>query len=543
MFHEFPNDFEISEIPESFTYPFNYVPHRLSVKASQCARTFIDCHLCVNADVQREVQRGKMFGVLVVKNGQRIGYLIAFSGNINHSNNYQGFVPPVFDLLDRNGFFVRGEDELNRINTEIKSIESSAQYTNAQSVVARLEEQLIQLKLQNRLALKQAKELRNEQRQLNPNDAELIVRLNNESSFLKAECKRAESKLQESIATARVELSAIEDRLVMLKLQRKENSAALQQQIFEKFVLLSANGEERNLISIFKDTPQGVPPGGAGECAAPKLLQYAYKNGLKPICMAEFWVGESPSQEIRVDGQFYPSCKSKCEPILNFMMQGLNVEPNPILQKELSERPRLLFQDEWIMAFNKPSGVLSMRGKIDVPSMDEWLKVEYAGCDYFVAHRLDMDTSGVLLVAKDVNTYKSLQGLFAKQRVTKVYKALVQRELDKHEGKIELPLIADIENRPFQKVDFEYGKEALTEYRVLNSKGGVSLVEFRPLTGRTHQLRVHSAHASGLHAPIVGDNLYGNPAERLMLHAESVEFIHPVTGQLIVITAPAPFTL
>ena len=543
MFHEFPNDFDISEIPESFTYPFNYVPHRLSVKASECAQAFIKSSLCANADVQTEVQRGKMFGVLVVKNGQRLGYLVAFSGNINHSNNYQGFVPPVFDLLDKDGFFVKGEAELNRINAEIKSIESSAQYAHAQSVVADLERQFANLKLQNKLALKHAKELRNEQRQLNPNDAELIARLNKESSFLKAECKRAECKFQESIAHARMALDAFEERLALLKQQRKENSATLQQQIFESFVLLNSNGEERNLLSIFKDTPQGIPPAGAGECAAPKLLQYAYKRGLKPICMAEFWWGDSPTEEIRVDGQFYPSCKSKCEPILNFMMQGLNVEPNPILQRVLVEKPVLLYQDEWIMAFNKPSGVLSMRGKIDVPSMDEWLKVEYAGCDYFVAHRLDMDTSGVLLVAKDVKSYKALQGLFAKQRVTKVYKALVQRELDKSEGRIELPLLADINNRPFQKVDFEYGKEALTEYRVIDSRRGVSLVEFRPLTGRTHQLRVHSAHISGLNAPIVGDNLYGNPAERLMLHAESVQFVHPVTGQLVTISSPAPFTL
>ncbi len=540
--HKFSINVEKVVIPARFTYPFNYTPHELSKIAVSEVCKLIESELCVDTEVQKELQHGKMFGVLVVRYQNELGYLAAFSGNIAHSNQYVGFVPPIYDLLSPEGFFVNGEKHLNSINREIEELNSSSRYLELSSQYSRLSAELIDIKRNNKDKLRGSKLERDILREKNPNDVELHAKLIAESQFLKAECKRVERSKSAEIQIVQDELIQMNQKIDSLKLLRREYSAELQRQIFKEFVVRNAKGESCDLLEIFAHTAQGFPPAGAGECAAPKLLQFAYLNGMEPLCMAEFWWGDSPKEEIRRHGEFYPSCKSKCEPILNYMLQGLNVEPNPMLLRGVGERPRLLYEDEWILALDKPAGMLSMRGKIAVESVDEWLKVEY-GLNYFVAHRLDMDTSGVLLVAKDVNTYKRLQDMFAHKRVKKIYKALLSRELNVKQGVIELPLIADISNRPFQKVDYENGKSAITNYEVIDTKHGSSFVSLEPITGRTHQLRVHAAHVDGLNAPIIGDNLYGKSAERLMLHAESVEFIHPVTGERIIISAPPPFTL
>ncbi len=539
--HEFPKAISNCPLPLEFTYPFNYVPHKLSVMAINDLCKFIKKELCSDEIVRDEINHGKMFGVLVVKSNDEIGYLAAFSGNIAHSNIYPGFVPPVYDLLNPSGFFVSGEENLNSINLKVKEFENSESYMELRAEHARLTSELKELKEYNKNLLNSSKARRDELRASNPNDTKLEAILVAESQFLKAECKRKERAKQQTIQIVQRELADYTNRIDELKLLRREKSAELQELIFKEFKVRNAKGEERDLLSIFKETPQEFPPAGAGECAAPKLLQYAYIHGLEPLCMAEFWWGESPKDEVRKHGHCYPSCKSKCEPILNFMMQGLKVAVNPIMFHGRDFWPHVIYEDEWIMAIDKPSGMLSMRGKIDVPSVDEWLKVAYPGCNYYVVHRLDMDTSGILLIAKDLDVYKSLQGLFAKKIVEKRYFALISGVPKVNEGRIELPLIADIDNRPFQRVDFVNGKESITEYKVLSSRNGVSRVEFRPLTGRTHQLRVHAAHLLGLNAPIVGDNLYGNPGRRLMLHAESVQFIHPVTKCKVVISSPIPF--
>lgn len=540
--HKFSIDVEKVVIPARFTYPFNYTPHELSKVAMSEVCSLIESELCADSEVKQELQRGKMFGVLVVKYQEELGYLAAFSGNIAHSNQYAGFVPPIYDLLSPDGFFVKGENRLNGINREIEELNGSSHYLELSSQYSRLSEELLYLKRSNKEKLRSSKLERDSLRVQNPNNLELHAKLITESQFLKAECKRVERSKIAEIQMVQDELVQLNQKIDSLKLLRKEYSAELQRLIFKEFVVRNAKGESCDLLEIFANTAQGFPPAGAGECAAPKLLQYAYLNGMEPLCMAEFWWGNSPKEEVRRHGEFYPSCKSKCEPILNYMMRGLNVEPNPILMRAGGKRPRPIYEDEWILALDKPAGMLSMRGKIAVDSVDEWLKVEY-GLNYFVAHRLDMDTSGVLLIAKDVNTYKRLQDMFAHKRVKKIYKALLSRELDEKQGVVELPLIADISNRPFQRVDYEYGKSAVTKYEVIDSKNGSSFVSLEPITGRTHQLRVHAAHVDGLNAPIVGDNLYGKSAERLMLHAESVEFIHPVTGERITISAPCPFTL
>ena len=295
-----------------------------------------------------------------------------------------------------------------------------------------------------------------------------------------------------------------------------------------------------------------IPPAGAGECAAPRLLQYAYRHGFRPISMGEFWMGAPTAN--RQPLQFYPSCKGKCAPILGFMLQGLNVEEAGFHSTYGCEVlpdnfiPEILYEDEYILAVNKPAGILSQPGKD--PQEKNLLqlienKMYSDNCELsslsklYIVHRLDMHTSGVLLIAKTEEVYKLLQIQFEGRAVEKTYVAVLDGELKVSSGTISLPLMPDYENRPLQKVDFENGKEAITQFEVKEIKEGQTYIEFHPVTGRTHQLRVHSASQSGLNAPIVGDLLYGKPAQRLMLHAHKVKFEHPFNGFLEIV-APLP---
>ena len=320
-----------------------------------------------------------------------------------------------------------------------------------------------------------------------------------------------------------------------LKEERKQRSIALQQWIFRQFRLLNARGEEQDIYQIFEETAHRNPPAGTGECAAPKLLQHAYSNGLKPIAMAEFWWGESPKGEIRRHGYYYPACRHKCEPILNFMLQGLDVEPNPLLTS-ITDATQLetVYEDEYLLAVNKPAGMLSVPGKTGQASVLSILQERYPDATGpILVHRLDMDTSGLLLAAKDKVTHAELQKQFEGRSVKKRYIALLDgipqdKEL---KGFIRLPLRPDFDNRPLQIVCFEYGKPAVTRYEILDTSEARTRIAYYPETGRTHQLRVHSAHPDGMNCPIVGDPLYGQPSDRLYLHAERLEFRHPNTGQ------------
>ena len=320
-----------------------------------------------------------------------------------------------------------------------------------------------------------------------------------------------------------------------LKEERKQRSIALQQWIFRQFRLLNARGEEQDIYQIFEETAHRNPPAGTGECAAPKLLQHAYSNGLKPIAMAEFWWGESPKGEIRRHGYYYPACRHKCEPILNFMLQGLDVDPNPLLTS-ITDATQLetVYEDEYLLVVNKPAGMLSVPGKTGQASVLSILQERYPDATGpILVHRLDMDTSGLLLAAKDKDTHAELQKQFEGRSVKKRYIALLDgipqdKEL---KGFIRLPLRPDFDNRPLQIVCFEYGKPAVTRYEILDTSEARTRIAYYPETGRTHQLRVHSAHPDGMNCPIVGDPLYGQPSDRLYLHAERLEFRHPYTGQ------------
>ena len=354
-----------------------------------------------------------------------------------------------------------------------------------------------------------------------------------ESQFMKAELRRMKKRYAEEIEKTEQALSAFNNEIAALKQQRKQMSDALQRWIFEQFSMLNALGEKRTLTEIFAETTMGIPPSGAGECCAPKLLQYAYEHGLKPLCMGEFWWGESPVGEIRHHRHFYPSCSSKCKPILGHMLKGLNVDADPMLRNWEGE-VEIVYEDEWLAVINKPAGLLTTPGRNNMPSVWSIMSERWPDASGpIIVHRLDMATSGLLVLAKNKDIHQQLQQQFEQRTVKKRYCALLDGIPEKHEGEIRLPLIADINDRPRQKVDFENGKEAHTLYKVVEERDGQALVHLYPITGRTHQLRVHCAHPNGLNIPITGDELYGTRAQRLYLHAEYLEFTHPVSGKSI----------
>ena len=488
-----------------------------------------------------ELDEGKMLGVLVVKdpNGD-VGYLVAFSGTLCGKNDFEYFIPAVYDYLNPTGFFKTEESEISQINKRIDIIESSLELRELQNQMAEFEKEANERLNQVRkiaLSNKTKRDLLRTNPNLTVDEKEAIER---ESQFDKANLKRLKKALELKRLQINKSIDEINERVESLKHERKRRSAELQTWLFEKFRLLNACGDSRNMLEIFKYTKQGFPPAGAGECAAPKLLQYAYLNKLQPLCMAEFWWGKSPTNEIRNHGHYYPSCQHKCYPILNFMLQGLNVEENP-LSKEV-ERIEVLYEDEYLIAINKPAGLLSSPGKVhddcvekqlcDIISEDEDLKV---------VHRLDQNTSGVMLVAKGMLAFQLMQRLFAERKLEKTYIAILSGVPKQLEGRINVPISSSYEHRPMQVVDLETGKSAVTDFKVLETRGNECKVEFKPYTGRTHQIRVHAASKFGLNIPIKGDMLYGTASDRLYLHSQSIKFKHPFTHQIITIESKVPF--
>ena len=425
-------------LPERFTYPFCYEPHPLCQMAAE--------------EVKREIERilpteGKMFGVLVVKAEEGLGFLAAYSGLLEGRNDWPYFVPPVFDAQQPNGHFKQTE------------------------------------------------------------------------------------------------------RVISAKGGDKQMSQELQLWLFHQYRMLNAKGETKDLVDIWQDyhcSPRirnkyPLPPGGTGDCCAPKLLQYAFSHGLRPVCMAEFWWGPSPKSEIRHQGQFYPACRGKCKPILTWMLQGLDVDPNPEETGASHLTIEVIYQDTTLAVINKPSGLLSVPGRTEDYSVATIAMERWPGS--LPVHRLDMGTSGLMVIAKTKEAYVSLQEQFVKRTVKKRYIALVEGIVKEPKGRITLPLIFDPMNRPRQMVDYQRGKSAVTEYEVLDARDGRTLLALYPHTGRTHQLRMHCAHPDGLGSPIVGDELYGRKGERLCLHCDRITFAHPVTGERMHFNLPNPFIL
>ncbi|MGK4023465.1 RluA family pseudouridine synthase [Bacteroides fragilis] len=539
MFHSFQTSIAGIELPRLFTYPFHYTPHPLCVMAAGEVQAYIN----KQTRWKEELDKGKMFGVLIVRtsNGQT-GYLAAFSGNLCGSNSHSFFVPPVYDLLKPDGFFKIEEEQISAINHQIGQLQNCDRYLKLQQKMERETASSQQALSEARKVLKAAKEKREQRRLHRPNENEQAAMIR-ESQYQKAEFKRLERYWKEQISEIKTEMESFSSQIEALKAERRNRSAALQQKLFQQFNFLNAKGETKNLCAIFEETVQKTPPAGAGECAAPKLLQYAYLSGLSPIAMAEFWWGESPKTEIRHHGYYYPSCRGKCEPILRHMLQGLDVEPAPSERYSLSQNmPEILFEDQWLLVLHKPEGVLSVPGKSEEQSIYSLLRARYPeATGPLVVHRLDMATSGLLLAAKTQEVHRHLQAQFENRSIKKRYIALLDGILPEEEGVINLPICPDYLDRPRQMVNEELGKTAITRYRVMDRKNGQTRIAFFPLTGRTHQLRVHAAHPLGLNCPIVGDELYGRKAERLYLHAEYLEFIHPVSGQRMVIEKKAEF--
>lgn len=531
MIHLFNREIRECELPRRFTFPFCYTPHPLCIEAAEILKDKI-------ANIREwseEIQKGKMFGVLIVKKDDKVGFIAAFSGNILNENHHPLFVPPVCDLLDSEGFFKPQEAYISDINKKIEEIENSDERISLKSETDRMILNYQEEQKKSKLYLKSKKKERDLKRAAGISEEE-NDKLIKESQFLKAEVKRREKEQLQEIEESKTKLAAIEHCISELKAKRKRLSAALQDKIFEHYLLLNAKGEQLNIAEIFNKYADRTPPAGTGECAAPKLLQYAFSNNLQPLAMAEFWWGESPAAEIRHHGHFYPSCQSKCGPLLTFMLEGLNVEENPLtkIEQKKIEKLKVIYEDEHLMAVNKPEGLLSAPGKDLQTSVCSIIKERYPQFSGpLIVHRLDMATSGILLIAKNEKIYGIMQRQFEERTVKKRYIAILSGAIPEKSGVISLPLCPDINDRPRQMVSRKYGKEATTRYEVIGEAGGHTRIAFYPLTGRTHQLRVHAAHPLGLNCPILGDTLYGTAEKRLYLHAESIAFRHPVTGETI----------
>ena len=511
-------------LPETFNNPFDYVPHPV------CEAAVADLLPQVE-ELMRGNPEGKMFGVLVVAKEEKLYYLAAFSGQLYDQSVLPGFVPPVFDFLDPDGYFKVHEAEISAINQEIDNLGSDGRYIESRKIYLQLQkdaEVAIAAAKQKMLDAKAKRDTERSKRVLFPEEESAFVK---ESQFLKAELRREKKRWTEKIAEAKAAVDIYEKRIEELANQRKTKSEALQNWLFEHFVMVNYAGERRNLLDIFRDTVQQLPPAGTGECCEPKLLQYAYKHGLEPIQLAMFWWGKSPEREIRHHLHYYPACSGKCKPVLTYMLPPEVLAANS--HRDLSEQLEIVYEDADLWVVDKPSGMLSVPGKSHRESVISLLQERcQEGETPLVVHRLDMDTSGLLVVAKHKTAHYRLQKQFRDRQIHKTYVAVLDGEPLPigEEGRIALPLSPDLMHRPFQKVDKAHGKPAVTLYRVV----GEHVVELHPLTGRTHQLRVHCAHAEGLGRPIKGDNLYGRRANRLHLHAARIAFTHPRSGEEMV---------
>lgn len=542
-------------LPERFTFPFHYIPHPLCLQAAKELREYLDGHTAWGHNFGLEPGQegevyGKMFGVLVVLNRQNdLGYLAAFSGKIGGKTHHAGFVPPVFDLLDEAGFYRKEEDVLSEMNRRIEDLEAHPVLLKLQDELqnetAEAERQLEAEKQRAKAAKLHRKQRRETaEKQLSPEaiqalDAELIEASKRDHYVLRDLKKYWKQRLGDLEA----HIDPLAGEIQALKENRKKKSSALQQHIFDHYFFLNQAGQQKSLADIFQRNAVAPPPSGAGECAAPKLLQYAFLHHLKPVAMAEFWWGESPVGEIRKHGQFYPACRGKCEPILGHMLEGMALDKNPLLEGRADAFDiKILYEDEHLLVVNKPASLLSVPGKNVTDSVLFRMKQRYPeATGPLVVHRLDMGTSGLMLVAKTAEVHKALQSQFIGRTIKKRYVAVLEGVLEGESGTIDLPLRVDLDDRPRQMVCYEYGKHARTEWRVVSRGEGITRVFFFPITGRTHQLRVHAAHPRGLFAPILGDELYGNKGERLHLHADRIAFQHPKSGEQVVVQLDPEF--
>lgn len=553
--HAFQNDISGIPLPDKFTFPFYYTPHELSILAAEQLQQYLInqtdfVHNFGQGTGVNSLEIGKMFGVLVVQQQDgNLGYLAAFSGKLADSNDHPYFVPPVFDLLSNNDFFLPEIKELNKINDRVKLLEESDALTQQEKATHELLEMNTQKLEGYKQYCQKQKEIRAHVRQAfgeSENKAALEIL----EKYLVSHSVRDSYELKKFQKAIKLENEQAQERMVAafqelneLKLERKTRSAALQDLIFQHYSFVNSQQEWKSLYEVF-NTDLGIQPlAGAGECSAPKLLQYAFLNGLKPICMAEFWWGKSPKSEIRQHKNYYPACRGKCEPILKHMLSTTDMDEDVLkIITPVACDVEVVYEDDYLAVVNKPENFLSVPGKFMDDCVYKRMKQMYPqATGPIIVHRLDMATSGLLLIAKDKYTHELLQRQFIKKTIQKRYVAILDGILEQQEGEVILPLRVDLEDRPRQLVCYEHGKYAKTLYQVIGVEKGKTRVYFWPVTGRTHQLRVHAAHATGLHTPIMGDEFYGTKKDRLYLHAEQLTFLHPKTKEEMTVTCPAPF--
>ena len=551
IFKYFQTDVSSISLPERFTFPFYYDPHPLALVAAKELQDYLSVQTDFTHDFGIDgVGVGKMFGVLIVRNAENeLGYIQAFSGMMSSQTVVNGFAPPVYDILDPESYFQKKTRVLALLTEAIQSLQIDPSRQSMKTQYELIESNYYQ-KFKEQKAKhksdKRARKLIREEKQNNIPEEEykfLLTRHKQESLNAQFLLQSYGEYIDQELALAKVKYLTSSIKLDALKQKRKSKSNALQQWLFDQYNFLNISGEKRNVIDIFRNRVIDVPPSGTGDCAAPKMLQYAFSNGLNPVAMAEFWWGKSPNSEVRKHGNFYSACRGKCEPVLGHMLQGIDVDPNPFLTNQaLGKILETIYEDEYICVINKPTEFLSGPGKYVTDSVQERMKDKYPeSTGPLIVHRLDMSTSGLLVIGKTKEIYTQLQLQFVKRTVKKRYIALLDGVVTNDEGYIDLPLQLDINNRPYQKVEYEFGKSARTRFEVIERKAGKTKIYFYPVTGRTHQLRVHAAHVDGLNAPIVGDDLYGVKGDRLHLHAESITFTHPVTGEEVTLSVEAEF--
>lgn len=542
-FTQFKKSINHLALPTRFTYPFAYKTHPIAEVA--CIELQETLQLLHPTELSIP---GRMYGVLVVKNQRgELGYLSAISGKaVTEQTAFCDtyFVPNVFPGLHADQEKFKQQQEVNRLTAQIDSHESNKQFQYLQLLLEAENQaasfQITQLQQQHGKKRKWRKEQRRdlEAAQLNKTLSADSIRLSSiDLARQSVSDKKALAALKiywkTRIQRCEAHFTRLNTQLEQLKKQRRQLSNKLQKWLFKQYLMLNAKGEAIDVGTLFQETVTPKPPAGSGDCAAPKLLQYAYQHQLTPICMAEFWWGNPPKSEVRKHKQYYPACQGKCLPILTHMLKGLTVDPNPLLTNPAENLPLpIVYQDEHLVVVNKPSGLLSVPGKAISDSVYQRVLNMFPNASgNLILHRLDMATSGLLVLALNHRSHKHLQLQFINKVVKKQYVALLEGIISKKQGEIKLPLTLDFYDRPRQKVCFETGKSAHTNWQCISVENNQSRLLLEPVTGRTHQLRVHCAHTLGLDTPIVGDDLYGKQNSRLMLHAKKLSFLHPISQQ------------
>lgn len=564
-FTSFRHNIESYALPERFTFPFYYQPHPLCLLAVQ----ELQQQLNNNANYQQEFARtGKMFGVLLVKNLQgEVGYLCAFSGKLNVAQASINFVPAVFEALAPTDFYQRQNVIINQLNQQLQQLQNNDDIKQGQKALINNEEQYQQevSAYQQLMTINRAnrKEQRSAAQQTLTSLDFLLLKdkLAKESVFDKNQLRDLKTYWREKINAVQEKLHIFTDEITQLKDKRKQLSNALQNKLFEQYRFLNSAATEKNLAELFIDTPYQIPPAGAGDCAAPKLLQYAFKSGMTPLAVAEFWWGQAPKSEIRQHKRFYGACIGKCKPILAHMLAGIVLDDDPLLINPAANKAlEIVYQDDVMVVVNKPNEFLSVPGKNIEDSVYLRIKQQFPkATGTLIVHRLDMSTSGLMVLALTKRAQKSLQKQFISRTIKKRYVALLEGKvaglLDENSttrsaqsvGDITLPLRGDFDDRPRQLVCFDHGKAAKTQWQVIKQVAGRTKLYLYPETGRTHQLRVHCAHPLGLNLPILGDDLYGRDqmadrkAQRLHLHAEKLTLNHPITKAVMTFQLDADF--